>query len=99
MHVLLAMLALAAPVQSTRCEVTFSATVAPADPDLVAVSVEFSQGVNKFVINGFWDGGTTWKARARLSTGPWTYRVTSKPSIPGLDGATGTVNAPDTVRN
>jgi hypothetical protein len=93
------LLAPAAPVHSSRCEVTVVATDAPADADRVAVTVEFSNGPNRVVVPGFWDGGVTWKARARLAPGPWQYRVRSSPKVPGLDGAEGSVEAPGLPRN
>ena len=41
-------------------------------------------------ITGFWDGGTTWRARFMPDeTGKWHYRTTTAPAIGGLNGKTG----------
>lgn len=38
-------------------------------------------------IEGFWDGGRTWRVRfAPSRPGEWTIRTRTEPSIPGLDG-------------
>jgi Protein of unknown function (DUF4038)/Domain of unknown function (DUF5060)/Putative collagen-binding domain of a collagenase len=41
-------------------------------------------------ITGFWDGGTTWRARFMPDeTGKWHYRTRTAPAIGGLNGKTG----------
>lgn len=101
MFSLLAMMALApaGPIHSTRCEVVVTTTAEPANPDLVAVTFDFTDGKSTVSVPGFWDGGGAWRARARLAPGEWQYLVSSKPPIQGIEGATGRVIAKDVARN
>lgn len=63
---------------------------APADQTRLAVELVAPSGrVSR--VEGFWDGGTLWKARFRPDeTGEWKFRARCEPSRPGLDGQVGT---------
>ncbi|MBX7105730.1 MAG: DUF4038 domain-containing protein [Gemmataceae bacterium] len=93
------LLAPAAPMHSTRTEVSAKAFREPANADLVVVQFEFTDGKTMLTVPGFWDGGEVWKARVRLAPGNWQYLVTTKPNVAGLEGATGSVTVTDTPRS
>lgn len=75
----------------TRWERSFTAE-GDADGQRVELLVEFtSPGGATRTVRGFWDGGATWRVRFMPDEpGRWSYRTTSVPSVPGLDGVTGT---------
>jgi hypothetical protein len=72
-----------------RWEQSFQADGAAA-PE-VEFSVELTSPSGKLAtISGFWDGGTTWRARFMPDEmGKWLYRTHSVPATAGLDNQTG----------
>ena len=68
-----------------------------ADDGTALVTVTFTgtggnaQGM-KFAVDGFWDGGKTWRARfAPTTDGTWSYTSASKD--PGLNGVSGSLSS------
>ena len=57
----------------------------------VSVTVEFACGPSRLVIDAFWDGERTWRARFSPEiAGRWTWRTScSQPGDAGLDGRAG----------
>jgi len=70
-----------------RWETSFDAD---ADPDTrLTIVVTSPDGTNRRV-DGFWDGGRTWRMRFMPDRqGTWKYRTTSQPARNGLDGRRG----------
>ena len=72
-----------------RWERTLAATESATADTVVTISLEAPSGTGH-VIEGFWDGKNLWKVRfIPDESGSWTYRTSSKPPVPGLDGETG----------
>ena len=77
-----------------KYELTFTGSSAYENPiqDLRFFEVTFtSPSGTKKTINGFWDGGVTWKARFMpYETGKWTFEtISSDPKNNGLNGQKG----------
>lgn len=72
-------------------EITLTAANAYSNPYTQAsVAATFSGPDGPKTVNGFWDGGNTWKLRfTPTAEGTWTYLTNS--SDPGLDGKSGTI--------
>ena len=75
--------------QWSRWERAFTAEK-PAD-EAVEFSVTFTAPSGQMqTVDGFWDGGTTWRVRFMPNEpGKWTYRTSSKPAVAGLDAQAG----------
>jgi len=77
-----------------KLELVFTSSVSYQNPvqDVASFEVTFTSpsGIQK-TINGFWDGGDTWKARFMpFETGKWTYETTcSDKKNTGLDKQNG----------
>jgi Domain of unknown function (DUF5060) len=72
-----------------RWEQTFTAISTAAPETQFAVELNSPSG-KVSTIAGFWDGGTTWRARFMpVEAGTWHYRTRSIPTIDGLDGKRG----------
>jgi hypothetical protein len=90
---LLLFLAASAQAQSVplwgRWERSF--TAAASDPTNIQFVVELTSPSGKvFNIDGFWDGGSTWRARFMpTESGTWRFKSYSLPSVQGLDSKTG----------
>ena len=75
---------------------------AETDPE-TELSVELTgPSGRKYQIDGFWDGGRTWRVRFMPDEiGTWKYRTGSKPAVQGLDGQQGefqcVANSGDTI--
>ena len=70
-----------------RWEATFEAD---ADPDTQLTVVLSGPDGTNHQIDGFWDGGRTWRVRFMPDRqGTWKYRTTSKPARDGLDAQRG----------
>jgi hypothetical protein len=63
---------------------------AAADPK-TEVTVDLrSPSDRTFAVEGFWDGGSIWRARFMpVEPGTWSYRTRSVPPVAGLDGVSG----------
>jgi Protein of unknown function (DUF4038)/Domain of unknown function (DUF5060)/Putative collagen-binding domain of a collagenase len=83
-----------------RWEQTFTAISTAAPETQFAVELNSPSG-KVSTIAGFWDGGTTWRARFMpVEAGTWHYRTHSIPTIDGLDGKRGSfVCVKETGRN
>lgn len=70
-------------------EITFNTTNIYSNPYVdVSLSAVFTGPTKKIAIEGFWDGGNTWKIRmAPTEVGMWSYITSSSDSQ--LDGITG----------
>lgn len=80
-----------------RYELVFSSSTTYENPvqDVRSFEITFTSPTNlKKTINGFWDGGTTWKARFMpCETGTWSFETTcSDVKNFGLHGQKGTFN-------
>jgi hypothetical protein len=71
-----------------RHEIAFRGKGARPDTEL---AVEFTSPSGKRrSVDGFWDGGETWRVRFMPDEkGMWEYRTRSKPAVAGLDGESG----------
>jgi hypothetical protein len=73
-----------------RWEGTFTAQAPAATTTELSLRLESETG-RVFIIDGFWDGGQTWRARFMpTEEGRWRFRTSSKPVVPGLDDEIGT---------
>jgi len=78
-----------------KYELNFSSTVTYENPvqEVRALEITFTSPTGlKKTINGFWDGGTAWKARFMpFETGTWSFETTcSDAKNSGLNGQKGT---------
>jgi hypothetical protein len=90
----LLILAVSANAQSVplwgRWEQSFVASTNATPETQFAIELTSPSG-GVFNVAGFWDGGTTWRARFMpVEAGTWRYRTHSIPSIDGLDKKGGT---------
>jgi hypothetical protein len=73
-----------------RWEQTFVASTTATPETQFAIDLTSPSG-KVFNATGFWDGGTTWRARFMpVEVGTWRYRTRSVPAMAGLDGKSGT---------
>lgn len=72
-----------------RWETTFRATGAAGPDTGLRVTLTSPTGAKRH-IEGFWDGGETWKARFMPDQlGEWRFETSSTPVVTGLDGQKG----------
>lgn len=73
----------------SRWSQTFEAAE-KADPETKLTVTLTDPNGDTQTVPGFWDGGTTWRVRFMPDeAGTWSYKTSSEPSVPGLDGETG----------
>ena len=73
-------------------EASFTAAAPPAAPLDTRLRVTFrSPSGTAQTVDGFWDGGGTWRVRySPGEVGAWTYSTAAEPADSGLHGRTGT---------
>ncbi|HZB24795.1 MAG TPA: DUF4038 domain-containing protein [Vicinamibacterales bacterium] len=72
-------------------EAAFTAAAPAVDPLATRFRVTFrSPSGTAHTVDGFWDGGTTWRVRySPAEVGGWTYSTAAEPGDAGLHGRTG----------
>ena len=73
-------------------ETSFTAARRAADPLDTRLRVTFrAPSGASHTVDGFWDGGATWRVRfSPGETGAWTYSTSAEPGFAGLHGGSGT---------